>query len=1172
MLRVFSRSIFCASSYVSSAMIRRKKKALGGAHMVYKFTPRSDCAFDLDVAIASLYHAMKSLLSRKLKALKRGFGLKFQVVLHLSLEKYSFENEESIVIDPFFPSDMQVLFTPSKVGLKLTKALQGAYSKFDAFVEMGSGWVMKRVLDVSVSSVVFELFRGGCSNSSLPPSLRKRKCCFSLRDVPDDKCFIYAVAAGLIGAKRNRFRKSALHDKIVDVLVLDKIKFPVDLKGVKRFDAQNLVSVNVYGYDGVLYPLYLTEKTTAGRHHVNLMLYENHYFCITNLSRLVATHARRSRRKCFVCDYCLSFFPTEKSFNLHQGLCRKTGVRFKLPSSSASSVQFENFSNMIPSPFVIYCDMETMIQRQRECKKGKMISKRKHVPISVGAVTVCRVAQKYSSPPFLYTGKDCIDVLFQHLEEEVKRILMVLDCVYEPCSMSSEERRKHRLATSCHMCRRSFEEHHLEKVRDHCHLSGKYRFPLCSVCNLTRAKSSPHIPVFFHGLSNYDSHFLVQKLADFDCGDVHVIPRNVEKFLSMSIGCLTFKDSYQFLGESLSTLATNLKSKSSACFRNLNRWIEGEKRRELLMGKGIFPYSHLTDEAVLQEPCLPDISSFRNDITGLDISRDDYSLAQLVWKEFNCKTFKDYLEVYLLGDVLLLADVYENFRTNCLTDYSLDACHYFSSPHFTYDAFLRHSGMQLDLFTDLNQYLFITRGVRGGQSMVVKRYARANNKYMKGYDPSCESSFILYLDANNLYGWAMQQPMPFRNFRFMSDDQLTLDFLMGLPEDGPVGCIVECTLTYPASLHADHADYPLAPVKMRIPYASLSPVAKLICDKHKLKRTTRAEKLLATFHTRANYVLHYRNLQLYIKLGMKLQALHGGLIFDQAPFIRSYVNMNSERRSQATNAFDVSFYKLLTNSLYGKMMENPEKRTRFKLCNNQEDLLKCTSKFNYKRTKRINKRLVGVEMKHPQVPLNKPYYVGMSILELSKYHMFDFHYNVMKPIFGNRFNLLYTDTDSLIYEIRSDDVYSELSCQASEHFDFSNFPSAHTLKSDRNKRVPGTFKDECAGKVITEFVGLRSKMYSLRLANSEDHSVAEVKVAKGVSRPVVMTGLRFDSFLRCLTDNVIYEHEFKSIRSFSHSVYTTNQSKISLSPFEDKRFLVDMFHSRPYGYVEAGNG
>ena len=209
--------------------------------------------------------------------------------------------------------------------------------------------------------------------------------------------------------------------------------------------------------------------------------------------------------------------------------------------------------------------------------------------------------------------------------------------------------------------------------------------------------------------------------------------------------------------------------------------------------------------------------------------------------------------------------------------------------------------------------------------MVSKRYAVPNNKYVEGYNSSKSSSFILYLDANNLYGRAMQEYLPWKNFEWMSPQQLNYDFIKWLEPEGEVGCIIQCSLEYPVALHNYHRDYPLAPVKKSIPYGMLSPVARMICDKHKLKRTTNVEKLLATVEDKDFYILHYRNLQLYVSLGLRVKKIHAGIIFKQGPIMKSYVDFNSEKRAQATNKFDTDFYKLLSNSLYGKTIENPEK-------------------------------------------------------------------------------------------------------------------------------------------------------------------------------------------------------------------------------------------------------
>ena len=252
---------------------------------------------------------------------------------------------------------------------------------------------------------------------------------------------------------------------------------------------------------------------------------------------------------------------------------------------------------------------------------------------------------------------------------------------------------------------------------------------------------------------------------------------------------------------------------------------------------------------------------------------------------------------------------------------------------------------------------------------------------------------------------------------------------------------VDCMLFYPSALHDVHDDYPLTPVKQKVSFEDLSPRAKKMCDLHQLKRILNKEKLLTTFETRRHYVLHYRNLKLYLSLGLVMSEVHGGLVFRQAPVMRDYVQFNSLRHSQARNDFHVNFYKLLSNSLFGKTIENPEKRTKVKLCRMKEELESNVGKATFKRSKIIYQYLVGVEMKYASVKLNKSYYIGVAILELAKCHMYDFHYNVMKSVIEGHLRLLYTDMDSLLYKIEDcSDPYSEIFAAGhGSHFDLSNF-------------------------------------------------------------------------------------------------------------------------------------
>ena len=156
-------------------------------------------------------------------------------------------------------------------------------------------------------------------------------------------------------------------------------------------------------------------------------------------------------------------------------------------------------------------------------------------------------------------------------------------------------------------------------------------------------------------------------------------------------------------------------------------------------------------------------------LSDAHISDEDYAHAQKVWETFGCKTLGDYSDLYCCTDVLLLADVFETFRRTCQKQYGLDPAHYYTSPGLSWDALLKKTGVELELLTDYDQHLFIERGLRGGISMVSKRHAKANNPLVGGYDPEKPSSHILYLDANNLYGWAMSQYLPSGGFRWEED-------------------------------------------------------------------------------------------------------------------------------------------------------------------------------------------------------------------------------------------------------------------------------------------------------------------------------------------------------------------------------------------------------------------
>jgi hypothetical protein len=229
------------------------------------------------------------------------------------------------------------------------------------------------------------------------------------------------------------------------------------------------------------------------------------------------------------------------------------------------------------------------------------------------------------------------------------------------------------------------------------------------------------------------------------------------------------------------------------------------------------------------------------------------------------KTMKEYHDLYLETDVLLLADVFENFRKTCLKNYGLDPAHYVSAPGLSWDAFLKRSGAKLELISDMDMFQFFEKGMRGGTSYIAHRYAKANNKYMNTYDKNKESSYLMYLDANNLYGWAMSQPLPYGDFKWVENpDEINYKNYL---RKSKRGMVLEVDLEYPDKLHRMHNGYPLAPESNEITRDMLSDYAREIADKYNIT-VGGVKKLLTTLGPRKKYIIHARNLDLYVDLGM----------------------------------------------------------------------------------------------------------------------------------------------------------------------------------------------------------------------------------------------------------------------------------------------------------------
>ena len=636
----------------------------------------------------------------------------------------------------------------------------------------------------------------------------------------------------------------------------------------------------------------------------------------------------------------------------------------------------------------------------------------------------------------------------------------------KPLIMTKENELDFRNSTHCHICEKKYSnrdnfimkkgkmiEIKNHPVRDHCHITGKYRGSAHNCCNL-QLRIDPEklkIPVIFHNLKGYDSHFIIKKLEKNT--NISVIANNFEKNISFKIDNLQFIDSFQFMSSSLDRLVSNLPKDKFIYidleFKNLEPF-----QLELLNKKGVYPYSYMDSFSKFEETELPNKKEFFNDLNNTAISDSEYQHARKVWDSFKIKNLGEYHDLYLKTDVLLLVDVFENFRDKCLNIFGLDPCHYFTSPGLSWDAALKKTKVKLDLITDIDMILFIEKGMRGGISYIAHRHAKANNKYLPDYNPELEYSYLIYQDANNLYGWAMCKRLPTGNFKWLNNLPETSEeiesFLNKYTEDGDRGIILEVDLEYPKELHDLHNEYPCAPEKMIITDDMLSDYAKKMKEEHSIS-SGKVPKLVTTLYDKEKYVLHYQNLKLYLKLGLKIKKIHRVLEFNQSEWLKEYIDFNTEMRKNAKNSFEKDFFKLMNNSVFGKTMENVRKRTNIELVTNEKRLNKLSAKPTYVSSKVFNENLVAVHTKKEKLLLDKASYVGMCILDLSKTLMYDFHYNYIKKKYPDS-QLLFTDTDSLFYHIKSEkDIYEEFWVDR-ELFDNSDYPNSSKYFSDENKK------------------------------------------------------------------------------------------------------------------------
>ncbi|KAL4098768.1 hypothetical protein QTP88_023307 [Uroleucon formosanum] len=1018
----------------------------------------------------------------------------------------------------------------------------------------------------------------GSSYIELPKSIERRRATINPHNT-DQQCFKWAILARHV-TEQPVYRVGKNYSEHENKYNFEGISYPTPMTDIKIFEKNNRgVSVNVYGLNLKIknqkfpkyevFPLRVVDDEKPK--HFDMLFISNasgvHYVYISNFSRLVSPQKNRHDGLQFFCKRCFISFDKrtlkyklngEAALEKHKLICGSHKPILSEMPKAGECVKFETWRSTQRHPIVIYADFEALLVKVDEKKGVNTTIVQRHQAMSYGFIVKASddvplellTEHGITTDPVIYRGsEDRPDVATHFVEAivEISRKIETLLKTNTPIIMSDEQEKTHQECTSCNLCLCYIVG--VDKVRDHDHLSGKFRQTLCAKCNLA-LQQPKFVPAFFHNLSNYDSHYIISQLG-FDTNSITVIPNSEEKYISFSKYIssnftVRFIDTFRFMATSLEKLATNMITPLFENFRETAKHFVMEKL-PLVTRKGVYPYEYTDSWSKLDEVSLPGKEEFYSTLTESGVTEHDYEHAKEVWTQFECKTLGEYSGLYLKIDVLLLADVFENFRDLCMNTYNLDAAHYYTAPGLSFDACLKYTKKKLELLTDYDMLLMFEKGIRGALVQASMRHAKANNHKTPDYDSSKPDSWIIYQDCNNLYGWAMSEYMPYGDFKWVKPELEGLNVFQLLTPTSNMGRVYEVDVSYSQQLHDRHNDLPFLP-------------------QNSVPRGTKVRKLMATFEDKKNYIVHYQSLQQAIANGLIVEKVHRVLEFSQSPWLAQYINLNTEMRQKAKNDFEKDFFKLMNNAVFGKTMESVRKRIKMELVSSEQRLQKLINKTTFKHATNYSENLNAVTLENKIIKFDKPIYIGFAVLDISKTLMYDYHYNVMQKHYGDNIKLMYTDTDSLIYYILTRDFYSDLieNPILLDRLDTSDLPPIHPCYTTDRKKVPGFFSDEIKGHTMMEFCALRAKSYAYNVYAGEedkrkdkDDRVGGVNIkAKGIRGHVVKNHMTLADHVKCLFGDESFDKytENVSIRSFKHQIKTIRTNKLTYNNYDDKEW------------------
>ena len=584
-------------------------------------------------------------------------GFKFVETLQVKFVKYS--NDKKIQKNGYFNSIADLIINETDIKLAMQASQQLILNKIAQWISEGSGWTIQLIENHYINIVNYNPLKGS-SYIKLPQELRNSaKGLINMKN-KDNECFRWCHIRHLNPQDKDPQIIKKTDKQYIEKLDYSSIEFPVTVKQINKIEKQNNICINLFGYEKKQkFPIYISKEKYQD--HMELLLItedENkHYVLIKDFNKFMFNQTKHEHKKYF-CMYCLQCFSREDVLTEHKNNCILINGKqsINMPKKG-DKVFFKNYNKQLPVPFVIYADFEALTEKIQGClpnnEKSYTEAYQKHTDCGYGYKVVCCYDDKYSKPVQIHRGENAVHKFMENMLEEVNRCKSIMKKHFnKPLEMTKENEIDFQKATKCHICDQQYTDKDI-RVRDHCHITGKFRGSAHQDCNL-KLQIKPatiKIPVLFHNLRGYDSHFIMQQIGKIAKEhtytnkkgekvemNINCIPNNMEKYMAFMLGNhLVFLDSFQFMSSSLDNLVKNLPDEA---FKYTKQEFEKE-HYNLMKQKGIYPYDHMDSFDRFNETKLPEKQDFYSILNNEQISDEQYKHAQNVWDTFNLKTMGD---------------------------------------------------------------------------------------------------------------------------------------------------------------------------------------------------------------------------------------------------------------------------------------------------------------------------------------------------------------------------------------------------------------------------------------------------------------------------------------------------------------------------------------------------